>query len=66
MKKKTYNKIELRSEKVRNIINIKPPVLIRYGTVIIAIVFILLLIIVFHLPYPYGEGENILQHLFLH
>lgn len=60
----TQDKIGLRSEKVRNIINIKPPVFIQYGTIVITIVFILLLTIVLCMPYPYGKGENIIKHLF--
>jgi hypothetical protein len=36
--------IELRSEKVRNIIGQMPPFLIRWGNTILAVIFILLLI----------------------
>jgi hypothetical protein len=36
--------IELRSEKVRNIIGQIPPFLIRWGNTILAIIFLLLLI----------------------
>lgn len=38
------NRIELRSEKVRNIIGQMPPFLIRWGNTILLIIFILLLI----------------------
>ena len=38
------DRIELRSEKVRNIIGRMPPFLIRWGNTILAAIFILLLI----------------------
>lgn len=38
------DRIELRSEKVRNIIGQMPPFLIRWGNTILLIIFILLLI----------------------
>ena len=37
------NRIELRSEKVRNIIGQMPPFLIRWGNTVLLIIFILLL-----------------------
>lgn len=58
-----HDKIELRSEKVRKLIGEIPPSLVRWGTAIIAIVFIALLAAVCLLPYPYSNGESILQHL---
>lgn len=58
----TNNKIELRSEKVRKLIGEIPPSLVRWGTAIIAIVFIALLAAVCLLPYPYSNGESILRH----
>jgi hypothetical protein len=59
----THDKIELRSEKVRKLIGEIPPSLVRWGTAIIAIVFIALLAAICLLPYPYSHGESILQHL---
>ncbi len=59
----TKNKIELRSEKVRKLIGEVPPSLVRWGTIIIVIVFLILLAAVCFLPYPYSTGETILQHL---
>lgn len=66
MKEKKDNPegIELRSEKVRNIIGDVPPLLLRWGTVIIALVFAVLIGIVLMLPYPYGSGESIFLHIF--
>ena len=55
-------KIELRSEKVRNLIGEIPPFLVRWGTVIIVVIFIVLILIVCFLPYPYSNGETIIQH----
>ena len=58
----THDKIELRSEKVRKLIGEIPPSLVRWGTAIIAVVFIALLAAVCLLPYPYSNGESILKH----
>lgn len=55
--------IELRSEKVRNLLGEIPPALVRYGTVIIVAIFLMLLLIVCFMPYPYSNGESILQHI---
>lgn len=59
---KPNDKIELRSEKVRKLIGEIPPSLIRWGTAIIAIVFLALMAAVCLLPYPYSNGESILKH----
>lgn len=58
----TNNKIELRSEKVRKLIGEIPPALVRWGTIIITIILLALLAAVCLLPYPYSNGESILQH----
>ena len=58
-----HYKIEIRSEKVRKLIGEIPPALVRWGTAIIALIFIALLVSVCFLPYPYSNGESILQHL---
>lgn len=64
MKKGTnYNEIELRSEKVRNLLGEIPPSLVRWGTVIIVAIFLALLLVVCFVPYPHSNGESILQHL---
>lgn len=63
MKKGT--EIELRSEKVRNLLGEIPPALVRWGTVIIVAIFLVLLLVVCFMPYPYSQGESILQHLFM-
>lgn len=58
-------KIELRSEKVRNLLGEIPPALVRWGTVIIVAIFLVLLLVVCFMPYPYSNGESILQHLLM-
>lgn len=58
------DRIELRSEKVRNIIGTIPPVLVRWGIAVITIILVILMLVVFLVPYPYGAGETIFQHLF--
>lgn len=60
--KTSHDKIELRSEKVRQLIGEIPPSLVRCGIVIIAIVFIALAVAFCLLPYPYSNGETILTH----
>ncbi len=56
--------IELRSEKVRKLLGEIPPSLVRWGSVIIAVLFIAVLAVLCFTPYPYSNGESILQHLF--
>lgn len=63
MKKKISNDIELRSEKVRDLLGEIPPTLVRWGTVIIVAIFLALLLVVCFVPYPYSNGESILQHI---
>ncbi|KGF48481.1 hypothetical protein [Prevotella disiens] len=41
------NKIELRSEKVREIIDEKPSMTVRYGITIISLIMLILLVIVY-------------------
>ena len=59
------NKIELRSENVRNILGNIPPALARWGTVIILAIFLILLLVVCFMPYPCSNGESILLHWFM-
>ena len=65
MKKKRPCDIALRSEKVRNLLGEIPPSLVRWGTVIIVAIFLALLLVVCFVPYPYSQGESILQHLLM-
>lgn len=57
--------IELRSEKVRNLLGEIPPALVRWGMVIIVAIFLALLLVVCFVPYPHSQGESILQHLLM-
>lgn len=61
--KNTHDMIELRSEKVRQLIGEIPPSLVRWGIAIIAIIFMALIAAICLLPYPYSNGETILQHI---
>lgn len=61
--KKTLFENELRSKKVRNLLGEIPPALVRWGTVIIVAIFLALLLVVCFVPYPYSNGESILQHI---
>ena len=62
-KKKSSNEIELRSEKVRNLLGEIPSSLIRWGTVIIITILLILLLVVCFMTFPYSNGESILQHI---
>lgn len=62
----TNSKIELRSEKVCRLLGEIPPSLVRWGIVVIAIIFLALLAAVCLLPYPYSTEESILQHFIDH
>ena len=65
MKKERFDDIELRSEKVRNLLGEMPPSLVRWGTVIIIVLFLVLLLIGCFMPYPHTQGESILQYLLM-
>lgn len=62
-KENTHSHIELRSEKVRNIIGEIPPALVQWGIAIIVVIFAILLAIALCVKFPYGNGETILQHI---
>ncbi|MFR3217442.1 MAG: HlyD family efflux transporter periplasmic adaptor subunit [Dysgonomonas mossii] len=59
---KNIKDIELRSEKVRNIVGKVPPLLLRMGIVVISIIIISLLIAAYFLPYR--ESKSIEVELF--
>ena len=65
MKKERFDEIELRSEKVRNLLGEMPPSLVRWGTVIIIVLFLILLLIGCFMPYPHAQGKSILQYLLM-
>ena len=45
--------IEIRSEKVNNIIGAIPPKFIRFGTTVLCLFIIILCLAVYYIPYPY-------------
>lgn len=57
------NNIELRSEKVRQLIGEIPPSLVRWGIFIIVLISTVLIVSICLLHYPYSDGETILHHL---
>ena len=59
------SQIELRSEKVRNLLGEIPPALVRWGTIIIVVIFIALISVICFMPYPYSKGESIIQHILM-
>lgn len=63
-KNNMYDRIELRSEKVRDIIGAIPSGLALWGIAVFVIILLALLLVLFCIPYPYGDGETIFHHLF--
>lgn len=61
--KKLHDNFEIRSKKVRMLLGEPPSWFIKWGTVIIAIIFGVLIIYVSTLPYPHSDGETILEHI---
>ena len=57
------DRIELRSERVRHIIGSIPSGLVRWGNAILLLIFVLLIAAVLYIPYPYGGGESIWEHM---
>lgn len=55
--------IKLRSVKVRRIMEEKPSIILRYGTIWIILLFMILLTIIMYQPFPHGNGETILQYI---
>lgn len=71
---KESDKIELRSEKVRNIIGEVPPSLVRYGTVIVMLILLALFLAAYFIPYPetmtvkgsvITEGNNAIAEIWI-
>ena len=57
-KKKESDNIELRSEKVRNVIGKVPPRLVSLGTIIITIIVLALAVAFYKIPYPTSVRDN--------
>lgn len=59
-----HDDIKLRSEKVRRLIDMRPPMIVRIGMPLLIILFLLLAAALYLIPYPYGPaGENVLTHI---
>ncbi len=63
IKSETNDKIELSSEKVRNILGEVPNIFIRWGISILCILFVIIIAVVMSFEYPHGHGETIFEHL---
>lgn len=59
----THDKIELRSEKVRQILGEVPNKFILWGVAVTCLIFAILILIVLLTKYPYGDGETIFEHI---
>ena len=57
-KEKDLDNIELRSEKVRNVIGKVPPRLVSLGTVIITVIVLALAVAFYKIPYPISIETN--------
>jgi len=57
-----YKDIELRSEKVRKIVGKVPPLLLRIGIFVVAVILLLILALAYFIPYP--EYKNITVRLY--
>ena len=61
MEKKIQSlKFDERSEKVRNLLGEIPSSFVRWGTAIIAIIFLMLMVFFFFIPYPDSNGKSII------
>ncbi len=54
---------EQRSEKVNRLLGEIPPGPVRWGSAVIAIIFLAIIATICLLPYPYSEGEPIFRHI---
>ena len=57
-KEKELDNVELRSEKVRNVIGKVPPRLVSLGTVIITVIVLALAVAFYKIPYPISIETN--------
>jgi hypothetical protein len=57
-------KIELRSEKVRNIIGEVPPKLVRISISIIILILVVMIVAMFTIHYPSSGGKTIARLIF--
>ena len=53
----------VRSEKVKKFLGEQPPVVLRWGTLIVIIVVLVGALLVLPLEFPHSDGETIWHHL---
>jgi hypothetical protein len=58
-----WNRLELKSEKVRKAIDPIPNSVVIIGYIVILLIIVAIVCAMVFIPYPYGNGESILQHL---
>lgn len=58
-----HDRLEIRSPKVRRLLEQPPHPVLKWGIVALVIIFILLIGYVLSLPYPYSTGESIWEHI---
>jgi hypothetical protein len=59
----THGNLASHSEKVRTLLEEIPRSLVIWGTSVVIVIFLILLLIVCFTPYPYSNGESIIQHI---
>ena len=52
-----HEEIELRSEKVRNLLGEIPPALVRWGTIIIVLIFVALIVVALLLEHYFSHNS---------
>lgn len=60
----THERIELRSEKIKRIVGSMPKGVTRYGATVLVVLYLALAVALFLIPYPYGGGESLIEHIF--
>lgn len=63
-KKTGIDRIELRSEKVRDLLGEEPAGPLRWGIAVICLIFAVIIAAVMCMDWPYGHGESIFRHIF--
>lgn len=59
----THDRLELRSKKVRNLLEEIPSPIVRYGTLFIIAIFLIGVIIAACIPYSDNESASILEYM---
>lgn len=62
-KKTGIDRIELRSEKVRDLLGEEPAGPLRWGIAVICLIFVIIIAAVLCMDWPYGHGESIFRHI---